>query len=797
MNLCHNFKSTRSNFVKVLITVVRVVFGSWKIGGVLDFYKSTFVSLVIKHKPDDLSKSVADRLAVFHNPGPSGRSAGSPGQSSGSNFTIISSVVSFITNLNVNILVVSHVVALSLLRLLVIDTLSEVLKYLNELKNMLDDGDSAMKVEELVKVGTKLEKVDDMHTIVFKEKVLEEVKHEVVVFIKAPCREYCEPVMRFSTPCGVEEEILNTLGFIRLDYGDYGRKMIKDVRVEIHGYDFHMDFVVVDYVNEGEPSIVFGRNFLVAIKSQVDFRLGEMLIDITMLKEDKDVDILLANLVEDMVEDGKMGSGIVTMEEISPPSSSTPQPIFYPPSPKQKEKILEALDRKYKVLEDEKLILKVLVNYMVYRNKLDEVLMGRARLKNKDFIEEEKEIIVENGLPQKLSDLGKFILSVRVNGATHLSSLVDTGASVSVLPYSLYNNIGLGNPQPYHFNITMADNTQAKAMGRPFLRTCGALIDISRSTMTIDDGVIKHTYYPKPRAKAYLESLEMDEDEDWLSCFEVGRDEEGNPKYGPIAPSFQDIEDEMERALAMEAYYNPFKNIIFFKKLIDFLGSLPVQLKSSDWCSEGHGVYKKTEGDGMWHAKFEETTPSGRNFTRGFKTKATKRNLSKEHQAHRIHHQTHSLSREKNAYNERLAKLKTQKFGVTRIGKLTTEKKKSVEIRYSLLHILHKMLVRAFVHRTSSRDKVQKPDLWLLSLLDEGYNSIVAWILAEYLSWRAPGIKEESKIYGGHFVTKIAKKKTKKLSPITSLEAPPQASLNDIDRRYYAKLWRKFHCPES
>ncbi|GJZ20447.1 hypothetical protein Tco_0557037 [Tanacetum coccineum] len=85
------------------------------------------------------------------------------------------------------------------------------------------------------------------------------------------------------------------------------------------------------------------------------------------------------------------------------------------------------------------------------------------------------------------------------------------------------------------------------------------------------------------------------------------------------------------------------------------------------------------------------------------------------------------------------------------------------------------MLVGAFVHRTTSRDKVQKPDLWLLSLLDEGYNSNVAWILAEYLSWRAPGIKEESKIYGGHFVTKIAKKKTKKLSPITPLEAPPQA----------------------
>ncbi|GKB32335.1 26S proteasome non-ATPase regulatory subunit 4 [Tanacetum coccineum] len=63
---------------------------------------------------------------------------------------------------------------------------------------------------------------------------------------------------------------------------------------------------------------------------------------------------------------------------------------------------------------------------------------------------------------------------------------------------------------------------------------------------------------------------------------------------------------------------------VFFEELKK--GSLPVQLKNMDWCSEGHSVYKKTKGDGVWHAKFEISTQSGRKFTRGFKTKATKRN---------------------------------------------------------------------------------------------------------------------------------------------------------------------------
>ncbi|GKC78234.1 putative ribonuclease H-like domain-containing protein [Tanacetum coccineum] len=229
------------------------------------------------------------------------------------------------------------------------------------------------------------------------------------------------------------------------------------------------------------------------------------------------------------------------------------------------------------------------------KKKLNEVMMGRERLENKNFCEKDKDMLIEKGLPKKMCNL----------------------ASVSVLPYSLYKNLGVSDPRPYHANLTMAENTQGKSvgevrnvriqigyqaylanflvldipidkelpilLGRPFLRTCGAVIDMERGTMTIDNGVIRHTYFPKPRAKGYLENFEVVEDENWIGYFKEGRDKDGNPKYGPVAPSFLDIEDEMERALSMEAYFNPFKNIIVFKKLIDFLGSLSVQLKNTNW----------------------------------------------------------------------------------------------------------------------------------------------------------------------------------------------------------------------
>ncbi|GJR66413.1 hypothetical protein Tco_0012478 [Tanacetum coccineum] len=76
---------------------------------------------------------------------------------------------------------------------------------------------------------------------------MESKRHKVVVFTMAPSREFCEPFMRLFTPYGVDghgawdvelnmaygdnyitEEWLGKLGFVRVDYGDYGRKLVRD-----------------------------------------------------------------------------------------------------------------------------------------------------------------------------------------------------------------------------------------------------------------------------------------------------------------------------------------------------------------------------------------------------------------------------------------------------------------------------------------------------------------------------------------------------------------------------------------
>nr|GEY67783.1 hypothetical protein [Tanacetum cinerariifolium] len=100
------------------------------------------------------------------------------------------------------------------------------------------------------------------------------------------------------------KSVIDQLGFVRVDYGNYGREIVKEVRVEIHGFTFLVDFVVIGYANEGEPSVLFGRDFLVSSKSRVVFGIGEMRIDLTMLEEIKEIDAMLDALFENFEEVG-------------------------------------------------------------------------------------------------------------------------------------------------------------------------------------------------------------------------------------------------------------------------------------------------------------------------------------------------------------------------------------------------------------------------------------------------------------------------------------------------------------
>ncbi|GKB62383.1 hypothetical protein Tco_0918569 [Tanacetum coccineum] len=136
-----------------------------------------------------------------------------------------------------------------------------------------------------------------------KSVVIEVDNQKIAIFTKAPLRAFGKPFMRYSLPCKVDgqgswyteldfadsanyvtEKVLENLVFMHVSLSDYSRKMVNDVNIEIHGVKFKADFVVLDYVNEGEPCILFGRDFWATTKSQVDFGLGEIRMNLTKFK---------------------------------------------------------------------------------------------------------------------------------------------------------------------------------------------------------------------------------------------------------------------------------------------------------------------------------------------------------------------------------------------------------------------------------------------------------------------------------------------------------------------------------
>jgi hypothetical protein len=88
--------------------------------------------------------------------------------------------------------------------------------------------------------------------------------------------------------------------------------------------------------------------------------------------------------------------------------------------------------------------------------------------------------------------------------------------------------------------------------------------------------------------------------------------------------------------MARDAEINPFKDTIVFRKLVEFLGTIPINLKGNKWDTDKNHEnpinWNKPPkgGDGVWHAQVKLIDPDGEEFEKTFFTKPTTRKLSKK-----------------------------------------------------------------------------------------------------------------------------------------------------------------------
>nr|GEV70448.1 hypothetical protein [Tanacetum cinerariifolium] len=73
--------------------------------------------------------------------------------------------------------------------------------------------------------------------------------------------------------------------------------------------------------------------------------------------------------------------------------------------------------------------------------------------------------VLQNELPPKEKDPGSFNLPCTIGTTTLSNALADLEASISIMPFSLFKRLGLGNPKPINMVIEMADRSMQSPMG--------------------------------------------------------------------------------------------------------------------------------------------------------------------------------------------------------------------------------------------------------------------------------------------------------------------------------------------
>ncbi|GKD63902.1 reverse transcriptase domain-containing protein, partial [Tanacetum coccineum] len=158
-------------------------------------------------------------------------------------------------------------------------------------------------------------------------------------------------------------------------------------------------------------------------------------------------------------------------------------------------------------------------------------------LRNKEKLEEiaittvnaECSAIIMNKFPEKLEDPRKFLIPCALQELDRTSALADSGSSINLLPHSIYKQLELGALTPTRMTLELANRSVTHPMGisedvvvrvdgftfladfvvvnfvpdprvpiilgRPFLRTAKALIDLYDEKLTLRVGKEELVYY--------------------------------------------------------------------------------------------------------------------------------------------------------------------------------------------------------------------------------------------------------------------------------------------------------------
>nr|GEU36372.1 hypothetical protein [Tanacetum cinerariifolium] len=489
----------------------------------------------------------------------------------------------------------------------------------------------------------------------------------------------------------------------------------KELIVALRGEIYFVKLIINPEEDDVEPGVIFGRSFVHITKAITDFRAGTITIypDIDSFLKDTEEEEKSMDDWDQLLDFNLDGIPLLGGEELLSFVCKIGK------CRRNKKRAMENLNLFYQDIGTSSPVLETMAYHDKYKKVLDVIWKDKVELDGMILKEEEEAIkkVKGDALKEK-DDPEAFIFPNRMEVQVNKNALANTWSDINTMPYRIYEQLGREEMKKVDRGITMISHTQAEAMGIHINVLCQTMggndakagssrSKCSRQFKTVEEILLPQVPYD------FLP---------WKGCNNEAKSREI---------------DDMLRIMLREAESNEeiFTSMAWIRA---FNIKEPIY---AELCHEFYSTYE-----------FDEVC-------------ADDELQSKKIIKFRLGERAYNLTLLKFARRLGLyhaEELENDGFDVYFQGGLRSDDNFNAQEYWNLiLRVIHKMITYGLFQRTNGYDKIQKNDLWLLSMFDarhqNGYID-VAWLIARWVKRKGVGTQRDSQICCRQFITKITRK---------------------------------------
>nr|GEV49030.1 MAK10-like protein [Tanacetum cinerariifolium] len=197
-------------------------------------------------------------------------------------------------------------------------------------------------------------------------------------------------------------------------------------------------------------------------------------------------------------------------------------------------------------------VLEVLAHAPIYNAILDKYVESLELGKNKSAF-------VQGEIPTKIEDPGLITLPGRLWSSKPFDTFADLGSCVNIIPLYLLKKLNIGLLEETDHIFGLADGTKSN------LSVFGVKgVDLGEEeALYWTTHEKRESYKPRPRSERVATQTHYYARKDFLDCHLPG-----------------------EWEISIDAELNPFKDTLVFRRMVEYLGAIPIKLKCNMWESE-------------------------------------------------------------------------------------------------------------------------------------------------------------------------------------------------------------------